>query len=154
MIDSRCRTGLFSLLIGLGYAASPGCGDGKPGVDTSLTEATVNGVVSIKGVPATGGSILFNPSNSGRLVATRSASIGPDGKYTIKTLTGGNQVTFDGDIAIKNKGVGMLKEYVEVQSGTNTADFDLMGPNGGKKPNIPFEAGGVKKSGPKQRTAK
>ncbi len=70
----------------LQLAGAPGCGDGKPSIDTSLNEATVTGVVSVKGVPATGGTILFNPSNSGRIVPTRSADIGPDGKYTIKTI--------------------------------------------------------------------
>jgi hypothetical protein len=136
--------------MGLAYAASPGCGDGKPSVDTSLTEASVSGVVSVKGVPATGGSILFNPSNSGRIVPIRSAPIGPDGKYTIKTLTGGNQVSFDGEVAIKNTGVGLIKEYCDVQSGTNEANFDLMGPNSGKK--IPqVETKVPKKGGVKQR---
>ena len=65
-----------------------GCGDGKPWVDTSLKEATVSGVVSVKGKPADGGTILFNPSNSGRIVPSRTAKIGPDGSYTIKTYTG------------------------------------------------------------------
>lgn len=65
-----------------------GCGDGKPWVDTSMTEATVSGTVAVKGIPATGGKILFNPSNAKRIVPTRIADIGPDGSYTIKTLTG------------------------------------------------------------------
>ncbi len=29
-----------------------GCGDGKPWVDTKLTECTVSGIVSVKGKPA------------------------------------------------------------------------------------------------------
>lgn len=108
-------------------AACSGCGDGKPSVDTSLTEATVSGLVSVKGTPATGGQIRFNPSNSGRIVPTRSAEIGPDGRYSIKTLTGDNRVSFDGEVAAKNKGVGLMKEYADVRSGENQIDFDLMG---------------------------
>ena len=113
-----------------------GCGDGKPWVDTSLTEATVTGTVSVKGTPATGGKILFNPSNAGRIVPTRTADIGPDGSYTIKTLTGDNRVTFDGEVATKNVGVGLIKEYANVESGENHFDFDLMG-EGSKK--VPYE---------------
>jgi len=123
-----------------------GCGDGKPSVDTSLTEATVSGVVSVKGTPATGGQIRFNPSNSGRIVPTRSAEIGPDGRYTIKTLTGDNRVTFDGEVAARNKGVGLMKEYADVKSGENQIDFDLMG-EGAKVGPIDY----AKKAGMKKR---
>jgi hypothetical protein len=110
-----------------------GCGDGKPSTDTSLTEATVTGKVSVKGVPATGGTILFNPSNSGRIVPARTAEIKADGTYTIKTYTGDNQVTFGGDVAKNNMGVGLMREYASVASGSNEIDFDLMGPNSGKQ---------------------
>jgi hypothetical protein len=110
-----------------------GCDVGTPSMDTSHTEATVSGVVSVKGVPATGGRILFNPSNAGRIVPTRTAPIGPDGTYTIKTLTGVNQVTFDGELAVKNREIGLVKDFAEVTSGENKKDFDLLGEGGGKK---------------------
>jgi len=122
----------------------PGCGDGKPWVDTSLTEATVSGIVTVKGKPASGGTILFNPSNSGRIVATKTAQIGPDGAYTIKTFTGVNQVSFDGEVASKNRGVGLLKESCDVARGDNKADFDLLGEGGGKKPLFPIDGKGKK----------
>jgi hypothetical protein len=110
-----------------------GCGDGKPSTDTSLNEATVTGTVSVKGVPATGGTILFNPSNSGRIVPARTAEIQPDGRYTVKTYTGDNQVSFAGEVAKNNMGVGLMREYASVQSGSNEINFDLMGPGGGKQ---------------------
>lgn len=116
----------------IALAMAAGCSDGKPYTDTSLTEATVTGVVSIKGEPATGGIILFNPSNSGRIVPAKSADIGPDGRYTIKTYTGDNQVSFGGEIAEKNRGVGLMKEYASVKSGDNEIDFDLLGENSKK----------------------
>jgi hypothetical protein len=127
MIVLRCCTAVMLATTILGLATVPGCGDGKPSIDTSLTEATVTGVVSVKGVPATGGTILFNPSNSGRLVPTRTAEIGPDGSYTIKTYTGDNLVTFGGAVAAKNAGVGLMREYASVQAGSNKIDYDLMG---------------------------
>src|SRR5262245_42120567 len=105
MIVLRRRDALISAITSLILAAAPGCGDGKPTVDTSLNEATVTGVVSVRGVPATGGTILFNPSNSGRIVPTRTAEIGSDGRFTIKTYTGDNQVTFGGEVAKKNPGL-------------------------------------------------
>jgi hypothetical protein len=116
--------------VALGYctlSALSGCGEGKPYVDTSLNEATVTGIISVKGKPATGGKINFNPSNSGRIVGTNSADIGPDGSYTIKTYTGDNQVTFSGEVAVKNSGVGLLREYAIVKPGDNKIDYDLMG---------------------------
>ena len=87
MIVLRRRVLVVLALTLPGVALVAGCGDGKPSMDTSLTEATVSGVVSVKGVPATGGSILFNPSNAGRIVPTRSAPIGPDGTYTDRKST-------------------------------------------------------------------
>ena len=100
----RCSPFLVSMTV-LSCATFPGCGDGKPSTDTSLTEATVMGIVKVKGEPATGGTIIFNPNNSGRIVPMRTAEIGPDGHYTIKTYTGDNRVTFSGEIAKKNVGI-------------------------------------------------
>jgi len=119
------------------FAIVAGCADGKPYVDTSLNEATVTGVVSAKGVPVTGGTIHFNPSNSGRIVQTKSAVIGPDGKYTIKTYTGDNQVTYGGEVAKNNPGVGLRRDFATVQSGENQFDFDVLGA-GGKDPLIDY----------------
>jgi hypothetical protein len=108
-------------------AIAHGCSDGKPAIDTSHNEATVSGVVSVKGKPATGGKVNFNPSNSGRIVGINSADIGSDGTYTVKTYTGGNQVTFSGEVAIKNPGLGLVREYADVKAGENKIDYDLMG---------------------------
>jgi hypothetical protein len=117
-------------------AAVPGCDDGTPPVDSSKTEATVIGVVKVKGVPAAGGEVVFNPSNRFRLVPARTATIGADGTYRVTTYTGGNEVSFSGEVASKNRGVGLLKQYVDVKSGENRADFDLMGD--GAQPSFPI----------------
>jgi hypothetical protein len=149
MVRAPRRIGYYAFLIALpSLAVILGCGDGKPWVDTSLTEATVTGVVSVKGTPATGGTILFNPSSAGRIVPTRTAEIGPDGRYTIKTYTGDNRVTFSGEVASKNAGVGLIKEYAKVESGENHVDFDLLG-EGGKK--APFELTKKGKAGARKR---
>jgi hypothetical protein len=144
MIVGRRSCSFLLVTIIVSLATVPGCGDGKPSVDTSLNEATVTGVVSVNGVPATGGTIHFNPSNSGRIVATRSADIGPDGKYTIKTYTGDNQVTYGGEVATKNRGVGLRRDFATVQSGENNFDFDVLGA-GSKSPNIDYSKGGQRK---------
>jgi hypothetical protein len=150
MIVLRCRVLVLFGLILPGVVLIAGCGDGKPSMDTSLTEATISGVVSVKGVPATGGAILFNPSNAGRIVPTRSAPIGPDGTYSIKTLTGTNQVSFEGEVAKKNVGVGLIKDFAEVTSGENKKDFDLMGEGGGKR--IQFPADGKRQDARRSKT--
>jgi len=126
------RAALLSAAL-LACAISPGCGDGKPYHDTSMNEATVTGVVKAQGEPVTtGGTILFNASNSGRIVPTRAATIGPDGRYTIKTYTGVNVVTYEGEIAKKYPGLGLRRDAAEVQSGENSFDFDIL--NSGKSP--------------------
>ena len=124
-IMRRCKAFLAAAL--LGGAVASGCSDGKPYQDTSMREATVSGVVKAKGEPVTtGGSILFNASNSGRIVPTRTATIGPDGRYTIKTYTGVNIVTYEGEIAKKYPGLGLKRDAAEVQSGENSFDFDIL----------------------------
>jgi hypothetical protein len=128
-----------AVLFLVALCATAGCGDGKPWVDKSMTEATVSGVVSVKGKPADGGTILFNGNSSGRTVPIRTAEIGPDGSYTIKAFTGVNQVSFDGKIASKNRGVGLVKEACEVGSGENEANFDLLGEGSGKRPLLPTD---------------
>jgi hypothetical protein len=122
----RCRAALLSAAL-LACAISSGCGDGKPYQDTSMNEATVSGVVKAHGEPVTtGGNIQFNGSNSGRIVSTRSAPIGPDGRYTIKVYTGVNVVTYEGEIVKKYPGLGLRRDGAEVQSGENSFDFDIM----------------------------
>ena len=102
-----------------------GC-DGRPSVDSSLNEVTVSGVVKVKGKPATGGEILFDPSNVDRTVGSRSAPIGPDGSYTIKTYTGSNRIGFSGAIATEHPGLFRAKLFFDVTSGGNKKDFDLL----------------------------
>jgi hypothetical protein len=116
-----------------------GCGDGAPPVDTSTNEVGVSGVVSVRGHPATGGEIRFNPSNSQRIAPTKSAPIGPDGSYSIKTYTGLNEVSFTGEVATKNSGVGLVKESVDVKSGDNKIDFDVLGKGAQLPYSLPVE---------------
>ncbi len=143
IIFCKFRSVIFLTII-VSLIAITGCGDGKPPIDTSLNEATVKGVVSANGVPATGGTILFNPSNSGRIVPTRTATIGPDGTYTIKTFTGDNQVSYGGEVAEKNRGVGLRKDFATVLSGENQFDFDVLGP-GAKSVGIDYNKKGQRK---------
>jgi hypothetical protein len=133
------------IVVGLLACATAGCGDGKPWVDTSMTEATVSGVVSVKGKPADGGTILFNGNSSGRRVPIKTAEIGADGSYTIKAFTGVNQVSFDGKIAASNRGVGLVMEACDVAAGENKANFDLLGEGSGKKPLLPIDGKGMSK---------
>lgn len=121
----------------LACAAIPGCGDGKPYIDTSMNEGTVTGAVTANGAPVTeGGKIQFNASNSGRHVETRGAEIGPDGRYSVKTFTGDNIVTYSGGVAKKHRGLALRKDYVRVQAGENQLDFDVLGER--KSPGIDF----------------
>jgi hypothetical protein len=130
-----CRLTLVASLVAC--AIITGCGDGKPYIDTSLNEATVTGTVTANGVPVSeGGKIHFNASNSGRHVDTRGTEIGGDGRYSVKTYTGDNVVTYTGKVAEKHRGLALRKDYVNVQSGENQLDFDILGER--KSPGIDF----------------
>jgi hypothetical protein len=124
----RIRYRFVALLATTLLTSGPGCGTGPkaPPVDSSLTEAKVSGTVSVKGKPASGGEISFNPSNNLRIVPTRTAQIGEDGTYSITTLTGLNEVSFGGAVATKNVGVGLVKKYIDVKQSDNKQDFDLL----------------------------
>jgi hypothetical protein len=102
-----------------------GCEGSPPSVDTSNTEATVKGVVKVDGVPATEGEIIFDPANYKRKdVASRSAPISKDGSYTIKTLTGENQVKLGGALVHKNAILGRMTRGLDVKAGESTFDFE------------------------------
>jgi hypothetical protein len=101
-----------------------GC-DGRPAVSSSTTEATVKGTVTVKGKPATKGTVEFDPANYQRKDAqARSAPINPDGTYTIETLVGGNTVRVRGPEAEK---AGALYETTDfdVKEGENTLDIKV-----------------------------
>ena len=117
---------IVSLTAATLVALGQGC-SGTPSVDTSLTEVTVTGVVKVKGKPASGGQISFNPSNRDRKVPAFTAPIGQDGNYTIKTYTGENMVTFGGEVAKAYPMLGMTKKFCVVTGGGQQKDFDLLG---------------------------
>jgi hypothetical protein len=100
-----------------------GCGDGAPPVSASSQEATVHGIVTIDGKPASGGKIVFKSANIARKSAPDvSAEIEKDGSYAIKTLVGENQIRFAPSDAQKRRyGVDVF----EVKSGDNTHDVTL-----------------------------
>ena len=105
--------------------AVSGC-DGKPSVDSSNTEATVKGVVTINGTPATEGEIAFDASNYQRkLVPLAVGPIGKDGSYSVKTLSGDNEASLLGSIVSKNKILGFQKKHVELKGGENTFNWDI-----------------------------
>src|SRR5947208_3458602 len=87
----RRRPTLVLGLLTASLAASWGCG--RPATTASTDEATVTGTVTIRGKRATEGTVTFDPSNARRtMVPARTAPIGSDGAYTIRTLVGGNHV--------------------------------------------------------------
>src|SRR5262245_30795240 len=94
--------------------AAWGCDEGRPRVESSMTEAKVTGKVTSKGKPVTRGTVVFNPANVERKVASRQAPIGPDGSYEITTLIGENTVSAGGVDTIT----------FDVKPGTNALDLN------------------------------
>jgi hypothetical protein len=103
-----------------------GCGDSPPPVTSSDTEATVKGIVKIDGKPATEGEVVFNPANMNRPnAAPRTAPIGKDGSYSVKTLVGENEIRLTGAIAKTNQILQHQKTRYDVQNGENSHDVEF-----------------------------
>jgi len=117
------RPMLTGLLV---LASASGCGSGRPSVDTSTSEGTVRGTVKVRGKPVTAGKISFDPSNVARKSEpARTAPIGSDGSYTVKTLIGLNQVTFSGPAFNKERELQDASLRYEVQRGEATYNIVL-----------------------------
>ena len=113
-----------ALFAAIGLFVLAGCGDSPPAVDSSNTEATVSGLVTIDGVPATEGEVVFDPSNIKRPGAVpRKASIGKDGRYTVKTLLGENTIKLSGNVAHKSQILQRAQKALNVQAGDNPFDM-------------------------------
>ena len=102
-----------------------GCGSGAPPVDSSMEEVTVQGTVTARGKSVTRGVITFDPSNIERPVGPRTAPIGKDGTYTIKTLTGKNSVIVEGPTIARDPNLAMNQTTVDVKSGENRVPIEL-----------------------------
>ncbi len=111
------------LLVALIISAG-GCTQQKPSVSSSTTEATVHGTVRINGELATAGEVVFDPANYLRkMEPSRTAPIGEDGTYTIRTLVGENRVRLGGDQIPLERGLAYEDLLFEVKAGDNTLDI-------------------------------
>jgi hypothetical protein len=109
------------------WMAGGGCGSN---FSSSGEEATVKGIVRVRGKPVTNGQITFRSLNANRRNApTRNAPIGGDGSYTVKTLVGENSVIVVCKelFARKNQALVDLEEgqMVKIRSGDNTVNINL-----------------------------
>jgi len=119
----KSRRRMMFLAAASGLAVDWGCSDGKPSVDTSTTEATVKGTVTLNGKPATKGTVVFDPANYKRKdAAPRTAEIGADSSYTVTTLVGQNQV-FVNSPQLKNSDYPPIE--IDVKAGENSLDILL-----------------------------
>jgi hypothetical protein len=102
------------------------CGGGMPSVETSTTEATVRGIVTLRGKRVSVGTISFDPSNVKRkFEPVRSSPIDKEGGYTVKTLVGENHVTFAGPAFAKERDLQDVMVPYNVQAGENTFNVEL-----------------------------
>jgi hypothetical protein len=122
---TRATRRIVVLVGGLVVVACWGCGGGSS-TTSSTTQADVKGTVTIKGKPATGGEIIFDPSNINRRdVGLNSAKIGSDGTYTVKTLVGENAVRVAGPQVNKDPTLSTNQVIVDVKSGENIIPIDV-----------------------------
>lgn len=110
-------------------AGVAGCDGGSTSAPASAStssteEATVSGTVKVAGKAASGGEVVFDPSNLNRKVGSRRAKVGADGRYEIKTFVGANTVTLAGKASKDSPKAGYYSKSFDVQSGSNTFDID------------------------------
>jgi hypothetical protein len=123
LIVRRRLVGLVSAAV---LAGCLGCGGGAPPASSSTQEAEVSGTVTIRGKPATGGEITFDPSNIYRRDAgLATAKIGPDGRYSLKTLVGENAVRVHGPQVDKDPTLDTNQLGVVIKAGTSTVPIDV-----------------------------
>jgi hypothetical protein len=121
---------LATILAASTLALAVGCGQGVPSASTSSEEATVKGTVTIRGKAATQGQVSFDPANVKRPgEVARTATIGHDGSYTVKTLVGDNavRVTFPG--MEKDRELGSFEQSFAVKPGENEYKIQLPPPS-------------------------
>jgi hypothetical protein len=117
---------VVGLVAGFVLITTGGCGDGTPSVSSSREEADVKGTVTIRGKPANRGEVVFDPSNIHRRDAgLASAKIGPDGRYSLKTLVGENAVRVRGPEVDKDRSLDTNQLNVVIKSGANTVPVDV-----------------------------
>jgi hypothetical protein len=117
------------MLIGF-VIALPGCElqGGAPQVSSSLEEATVKGIVRLRGKVIDNGTIVFHCANIKRTnVGVRETSIRKDGTYTVGTLVGGNTVELHCRELRdpKTRRPIPYESHFEVEPGENTLDIDI-----------------------------
>jgi hypothetical protein len=116
------------LALALGTTGLAGGCSEAPRVSGSMEEATVQGMVRVRGKPVTNGRVTFRSSNINRPTAqTKEAEIGADGRYSITTLVGENfvEVTCKELFAAKNRPMIENEQMVQFHSGQNTFNIDL-----------------------------
>lgn len=94
----------------------------------SREEATVRGVVTLRGTPLNNGRVLFSPVNIKRADAQpRQATIGKDGTYSLTTLVGDNLVQIDCKELLqpKNRAIADTERSVKVNAGENVIDLKI-----------------------------
>lgn len=122
--SSRYLIAGFSAAVCLALAV--GCGGGAPPAESSLQEATVRGKITVKGKPATKGTVVFDPRNINRREASiATTDIGSDGTYEATTAIGRNSVSVIVQGASKGARSMSGELGFEVESGDNTLDIDL-----------------------------
>src|SRR5262245_51604955 len=104
-----------------------GCGGGQTTGERTApkTEATVTGMITIKGKAATKGRVTIEPLGpNGIPTGSKVADVGKDGTYTVTTTPGSNDVTVSstGDAAADS---GYNKTNIDVKPGSNTLNLDL-----------------------------
>ena len=129
----------FLIPIAAGVAAAiSGCdgGGGGPKVDSSAREVKLTGKVAIKGAPAKGGTVTFDPGNNfKRAFSPRSAPIKDDGTYEIATMTGENIISVNTPETAKDAGLGYNNQTIDVKAGSSTLDIQV--PPGATAPSTP-----------------
>jgi hypothetical protein len=106
-----------------------GCG-GETSDTSPSEEAVVHGTVKFQGKLVRSGTVSFEPSHGDRRSATpRTAPIGNDGTYSIKTLAGTNRVYVSAPAFPDEPNAQRLIPECDVRSENNTFNIEFPPPS-------------------------
>jgi hypothetical protein len=124
--DSRWAPACASLIALLCALTIGGCSSGAPYAESSRTEGTVSGLVTLQGKPVTTGKVVFDPANINRPnEPAATAEIRKDGTFEVKTLIGANRVTVAIPGGHTKAGSPYVQKICEVRAGSNTFDITI-----------------------------
>lgn len=106
-------------------AGAVGCSEAPEVPAGAGHKSVVSGTVTVKGKPATGGTLVFKPNHAVANAATAAATVQFDGKFSVETFSGPCEVSFEGPGFKKDADPGGGVRSIILDEGESTTQIDF-----------------------------